>query len=268
MQDFLNQIIREAGAIGKEYFARGVTRTIKSLPHDFVTEADVAVNEFLVNVINTKYPTHRIKSEEMEEVNATGDGEYEWVIDPIDGTYCFANGIPYWAVMIAIMKKGEPYLAAVYFPVTEQLFIAEKGHGAFLNGKQIHVSNTDAIDFSHGLVYRCVPGGPYGEYFERFRVAIANISLRTDASMVNFASAASWCYIATGAMDFALANGGLDWDRLPVDLIMREAGAIVTDSDGNPWQRGRQDCVAANPNLHAKVMELFLSYKNIEPGTV
>jgi len=257
MQDFLKHIIREAGEMGKKYFFKGVSYTVKSHPADFLTEADTAISEFLVNAIKEKYPNHHIKSEEMKD-DLNAGSEYEWVIDPIDGTWAFVNGIGTWAVMVAVVKNGEPYIAAVFFPLPDHLFFAEQGKGAFLNDTQIKVDNTKEIHKTRGhFISRFEPAGPYGEQCSRFRKLCARFVQETEVRIMNFGNSASMCYVAKNSFNFAIANAGLDWDRLAVDLICREAGAVVTDSDGNPWKRGRQDIIIANEFLHPQIMELI-----------
>lgn len=257
MDEFLKQIIREAGEIAKTYFFNGVTVKSKSHAIDFVTEADIAVSKFLVQKIHEKYPTHHIKSEELEtDVNAE-NLEYEWVIDPIDGTRNFSFGIPVWAVMITVMKNDVSYLAAVYHPTSNALFFAEKGKGAFLNDKKISVNNSDTLERGYGNMFRCIPFGPYGDFFEKYKRGLAHMALDTNASIVNFGCAGMLCYVAKGNMDFAIGNAGLDWDLLPNFLICEEAGAKITNSSGEPWTRGRQDYVIANPIVHPKVLEIL-----------
>lgn len=257
MDEFLKQIIKEAGDLAKPYFFRGVDVKTKSDIKDFVTEADIAVSKFLVEKIHEQFPDHHIKSEELaEDVNADNN-EYEWVIDPIDGTRNFAIGIPVWAVMIAVMKNGEPYLSAVYHPIPDELFFAEKGRGAFLNNKKITVNSTDSLERGYGNVFRCIPFGPYGDYFEKYKKGAANLALYTSASMMNFGCAGMLSYIAKGSMDFAVGNAGLDWDLLPNFLICEEAGAMITNSQGEPWTRGRQDYVIANTTLHPQVLRVL-----------
>lgn len=159
--------------------------------------------------------------------------------------------------MVAVLRNGERYLASVYFPLSDELFFAERGKGATMNEHKISVSNREVLDRALGNMFRASPGGPYGEHFERYRHALTRIILETNVGMRGFGSSAALCYIANGAMDFAIGNAGLDWDYLPTTLICEEAGAVVTDSDGNPWQRGRQDYIIANPNLHPKILEYF-----------
>ncbi len=256
MQEFLKQIIREAGDMAKPSFFQGVGYKTKADAKDMVTEVDIRVSEFLVQKIHEKYPDHHIKSEELaEDMNA--GAEYEWVIDPIDGTRNFAMGVPIWAVMIAIVKNGETYMSAVYHPLANELFFAEKGQGAFVNDKKIQVNNTDTLERAYGMMFRSSPFGAYGDYFEKYRSAIANFALNSNASMTNFGCAGMLCYVAKGSIDFVLGNAGLDWDLLPNFLICEEAGAVITDSSGNPWKRGRQDYVLANKNIHAEVLSMI-----------
>lgn len=257
MQNFLKTTICAAGQLAKEYFDAGVTHRTKEHLGDLLTEADVAVSKFLVDKIHHQYPDHHIHSEEMANDINPG-AEYEWVIDPIDGTRNFAMGVPFWCVIIAVVKNGETNLAAVYNPIADVLFFAEKGKGAFLNDKKISVNNTDSLDYSFGCFNRANEGGIYGDRVERYVVGAVRLVRETTAWIHNYGSGAlAMCYLARGGIDFAAGNAGLDWDYLAPFLIAEEAGAIVTDSDGNPWMRGRQDYVMANANLHPKVMALF-----------
>jgi myo-inositol-1(or 4)-monophosphatase len=256
MEYALKEIIREAGALAKEYFDRGVVGSPKSNIGDLVTEADTAVSEFIVGRIQKSFPDHTIKSEELDDEINPG-GEYRWVIDPIDGTRNFANRIPFWCTLIAVQKEGETVLGAVYNAINDDLFFAKKGGGAFLNDMQIHVNNTDSLRHAYGVVTRAYETGTYGDYIERYKVAMTRINLETEVWIHNFGTMLGPVNVSTGAIDFCIGNAGLEWDYRAPFLICEEAGAIVTDSDGNPWKAGRQDYVIANPDLHGKVMELF-----------
>ena len=251
MQDFLKKISREAGKLAKEYFDAGVTHRFKAHLGDLVTDADIAVSNFLVSEIQKKYPTHHIHSEEMTDDINPG-AEYEWVIDPIDGTRNFAFGIPMWCVLIALMKDGEPYLAAVYNANADELFFAEIDKGATMNGMPIHVNDTATLEHAFALVTRA-----WNDNREGYMRMVDNVTRHTTCWMYNFGTMLSCCFVASGGADFFAANCGLDHDNLAPALICKEAGAVVTDSEGNPWRRGRSDLVIANPKLHPKVMELF-----------
>ncbi len=260
MQEFLKQTIQEAGAIAKGYFDNGVTHIkTKSTIGDLVTEADVAVSDFIVNKIKEAYPDHTIFSEEVGEKINEGQ-EYEWVIDPIDGTRNFANGIPFWCTIIAVVKNGETWLGAVYNAISGDLFFAEKGKGAFLNDIKILVNNTQSIDQAFGIMAKANKAGTYGDHIERFRVFAVNLTTNTDSWVCNYATMLALCHVSSGGMDFFVSNAGLDWDYLAPVLIAQEAGAVATNGYGEPWTRGRQDIVVANTDLHPKVMQLFETY--------
>ena len=257
MQEFLKNVIKEAGEVALSYFNKvDLKMREKGDERDIVTEADEAVSEFLVTSIHKNYPDHHICSEEMAEDINPG-AEYEWVMDPIDGTWVFANGLPTWGIMIAVLKNGEPYLSAVYFPVYNDLFFAEKNKGAFLNDKKISVNNMDLLDRANGILFRATPGTVYGDYFEKYRSLGAKLILDYNCHSMNFGSAAFLCYVASGVFGYAGGNAGLAWDLIPPFLICSEAGAVITDSDGNPWKRGRQDYIMANPEIHPQIMKLF-----------
>jgi myo-inositol-1(or 4)-monophosphatase len=257
MQDFLKQIIKEGGDLSKEYFDRGVTFKEKTHIADLLTEADIAVNDFLLKKIQETYPDHKITSEEADQIGPE-DAEYEWVIDPIDGTRNFAKGIPSWCVIIAVMRHGEPYLGAVYSPVANELFFAKKDHGASMNGMPIRVCEKKNLDFACGSISSMKKETEvYGRYIEQYKVMQDRLNHETHMWHHHFGNMLGMCYLASGGFDFFIQNAGLDHDYLAPVLIAKEAGATVTNSDGEPWQRGRQDLVAAPPALHKLFMEFF-----------
>lgn len=256
MEDFLRQTIKEAGQLAMKYFGTDLRLKQKSNLADLVTQADLAVSDYIVNQIQQAYSDHHIRCEELADDINPG-AQYEWVIDPIDGTRNFANGIPFWCIIIALIKNGERYMATVYNPISDHLFFAEKGKGAYLNEKRIFVNTVQSMDAAFGVFSRANNMGIYGDFIERYRSANAKLVLQTESWIHNYGCSLQICYLASGGVDFAVGNAGLDWDYLAPFLICEEAGAKLTDSDGNEWKRGRQDYVMANPDLHPKVMELF-----------
>lgn len=252
MQDFLKRTIREAGAIAKKYFDEGVKHSTKVHIGDLLTAGDIAVSDFLVGQISKKFPDHQIHSEEMKEDINPG-AEYEWVIDPIDGTRNFAMGVPMWCQLVAVLKGGEPHLAAIYNPIVDELFFAEKGKGAELNGEKITVNGVDSLDHSFGAMIRSYDT-MHEERYKKFLCAITN---DTTVWMHNYGTMLAAAFVASGGADFFVTNAGWDHDYLAPALLCEEAGAKVTDSDGNPWKRGRRDIVIANTALYPKIMALL-----------
>ena len=258
MKNFLKDTIQQAGDIALKYYNQGFEIKTKSHKNDLLTEADEAVSEFLVKNIKEKYPDHKILSEELPEA-INPKSSQEWVIDPIDGTFNFAKGMHIWAVMIAYLEDGEAKISAVYFPVTDELYFAEKDSGAYLNDERISVSETESLDHSVGTVYYSSGhGSVYGEYIEKYKKAVADMALNSGIKFTNPGSIAGLvCYFAKGSVDFMFNNAGQDWDHLPTLLIAEESGAIITNSHGEEWSRGEQDIVVANPNIHSSLLEFF-----------
>ncbi|HAZ28589.1 MAG TPA: hypothetical protein DCY48_02310 [Candidatus Magasanikbacteria bacterium] len=257
MQEFIETLLKEAGDMAKAYFYKGVTHKTKSNLADLLTEADLAVSDFLVRKIHEAYPDDHIHSEEMEKDINPGSFR-EWVIDPIDGTLNFAKGIPSWCHLLAVVEDKETLYGAAYHPIAQEFFFGEKNHGATMNRMPIRVSQKDSFDFAigHGARFP-TEDAVYGTHIEQFKEYFRRLNLNTNVWIQHHGSMIGACYVASGGLDFFLQNAGLDHDYLAPALLCEEAGAVVTDSEGNPWKRGRQDIVIANPTLHKKLMALF-----------
>ncbi|KKS53304.1 MAG: Inositol-phosphate phosphatase [Candidatus Magasanikbacteria bacterium GW2011_GWD2_43_18] len=255
MKDFFMQILREAGKIPLQYVEDDFVVKEKTDPFDLLSAADVAVHEFITKQIALRYPDHQITSEEgkIEKEHF----EYEWIIDPIDGTYNFVHGNPLWAVVLCVLRNGEIVYSGVFFPVSNQLYFADDS-GAYLNNKKIHVVDTKEIKHSVASIQAVAPFGPYGIKYEQFLKAKLTYIEKFGKREFSYFSPADYMSVATGMFDFMASNAGLDWDKVPQKHICEKAGAVVTDSDGNPWQRGRQDIIiSATPELPEQVLALF-----------
>src|ERR1700709_107764 len=150
-----------AGSVLKQYYGSEFKISNKEGINNLVTEADHAAEKAIMDIIKHDFPEHDILSEEAGEVYITGrkngtNGEYKWIIDPIDGTVNFANAIPICCVSIALEYRGKMLMGAVYNPILNEFFFAEKGQGATLNGKKISVSNKTEV-----LTGCLVTGFPY-----------------------------------------------------------------------------------------------------------
>lgn len=251
MKEFIEKISREAGKLALGIYTQNFTVSNKTDRLDLLTSADVAVSEFLVEAIHSKFPEHHIHSEEME-VDINPGAEYEWVIDPIDGTWNFANHIPIWGSLIAVIHKGETKYAAAYFPVDDMFYWAEKGQGAFCNGNPIKVSG-------HAELKAAVGSTSASSQFKRGE----EISLLwkklydRKARIRNFACMYTAVLVASGSTEFYITNIGKDHDYPAPVLLALEAGGIVTDTLGNEWQRGMEDIIIASPSIHKQLLELL-----------
>lgn len=249
MDAFIQEKIQEAGVLAKSYTTKDFSIKSKSDRNDLLTDADLAVSEFLVHSIQESYPDHHIYSEELaDDINPGAD--WRWVIDPIDGTYVFAHGIPTWCTLIAVTYRGEPKYAAAYSPVTDLLLFADVDRSVVTkNGVPCQMSHHSDLSTCAG--YTTIVGtNPLAkEMLDAYSRATLDGLRGHDLSGLIWAAE-----VATGGMDFFWTNSGKVHDNLPVSIICKTAGAIVTDFDGNEWQEGREDMLAANPELHRQIM--------------
>lgn len=253
----LSQILRQAAEAGadqlRHYFNNPALKsTVKSGGiNDLVTEADHASDKAIIGVIRSHYPDHFILSEETGNVPANSD--YKWIIDPIDGTINFAQGIPICCVSIGIEKNGEMILGAVYAPFLNEVFFAEKGKGATLNDKPISVSR------QHELLHSClVTGFPYSyidrpngplQVFERF--------IRKGVPVRRLGSAAiDLCWVAAGRFDGFFEHQLNAWDSAAGYLLVQEAGGKVTDFTGADYNPYQPHICATNGHIHSELLEV------------
>ena len=251
MQEFIDKIIIEAGALAMVYYEKGVTSSVKTGHHDLLTEADTVVSNFLVDKIHAEFPDHHIYSEEMA-VDINPGAEYEWVIDPIDGTWSFANHVPVWGSLIAVQERGETKYAAAYFPIDDFFYLAQKGQGAFCNGNRIAVSTHPTLE----LAACSVSVGQTNAASEKLAQLWTKLYEKR-ARFRNYACMYGAVMAASEKLDLFVTNMGKDHDYLTPALIGREAGAMVTNAKGEEWQRGMEDFMIASPAIHFELMKLL-----------
>jgi len=251
LKPILLKAAEAGGGVIREYFNGDFIITNKSGGiNDLVTEADHASEKAIFEVIREAYPEHFILSEEAGSL--TMDSEYKWIIDPIDGTVNFANGIPICCVSIGLEKNGEMLMGAVYNPIMNELFFAERGSGAFLNNKRISVSTkTEVIHgcFVTGFPYTYLdaPNGPL-QVFERF--------IRKGIPVRRLGSAAiDLCWVAAGRFDGFYEHKLNAWDSAAGFLIVEEAGGKVTDFEGNKYSPYQPHILATNGKLHGEMLD-------------
>lgn len=220
---------------------------------DLVTEVDHQSEAFLLGEIQRRFPGHRIVSEEIGLV--PGSQEHQWYVDPLDGTVNYAHGIPIFCVSIAYAQGGTLTLGAVYDPLRDEMFSAERGRGASLNGRRLQVSAVTELEKS-----LLVTGFPYDtwssprnnlEYFSRFA--------RLSQGVRRLGSAAlDLCYVAAGRFEGYWELALSPWDVAAGGLIAAEAGALVTGLNGEAdYLRHPYSLLAAPPTLHARMLEIL-----------
>lgn len=248
-----------AGAAEIQRFFNGEFKiTNKEGVNNPVTEADHASEKAIMQVIRTHFPEHYILSEEAGKI--VQDSNYKWIIDPIDGTINFAHGIPLNCVSIGIEKDGEMLFGAVFNPHLNEFFLAEKGKGATLNDRPIHVSNqSEAIKscLVTGFPYTYInmPNGPL-EIFERF--------IRKGVPVRRLGSAAiDLCWVAAGRFDGFYEHKLEPWDSAAGYLIVEEAGGRVTDFDGNKFSPYQHRIMATNGRIHDELLDVINQRKEL-----
>lgn len=247
MIDFLVAITREAGERVLRESRR--IRGKKAGSGNWVTEADLESERFLIDSIHKTYPTHRIFAEETHsDISHPEQEDYLWVIDPLDGTTNYSYGLPFFAVSVAYVRRGIIQCGAVYDPSRRELFWAEKRKGAYLDNKKIHVGQETSL--SGALVD---VGSPYKkENFEK-TYPLGGKFHQAGSRAVNFGSAALECaYVACGRLSLYYEVGLKPWDVVAGALLIEEAGGKVV-SEGNRFNPFHfERFLAGNPILVKK----------------
>lgn len=241
----------EAGAAVLAHFfnRKDLVISNKEGVNNLVTEADHAAEKAIIAKIREKFPDHYLLTEESGEHVSGSDTK--WIIDPIDGTVNFANGIPICCVSIGVEKAGKMLMGAVYNPIMKEFFFAEKGKGAFLNDQPISVSSKKEVVSSclvtgFPYAYLDAPNGPL-ECFDRF--------IRSGIPVRRLGSAAiDLCWVAAGRFDGFYEHKLNPWDSAAGYLIVEEAGGKVSNFKGDDYSPYQPDILATNGQIHAEML--------------
>ena len=225
-------------------------------PADFVTSADQRTERILFEELTKARPGYGFFGEEggMREGS---DKTHRFIIDPIDGTTNFMHGVPHFAISIALEREGQLQSGVVYNPITDELFVAEKGHGAYLNDKRLRVAARKTLPES--LIATGIPFMARGTDAERERsLAEVKAVVSRTSGIRRFGSAALDCaFVAAGRYDAFWERGLNAWDIAAGVLLVREAGGLVTNLDGTPDPFSNGDILAANEPLHPQLMKII-----------
>ncbi len=258
LQTALMEAVKAGAAEIMRFFNRDFKISKKEGVNNLVTEADHASEAAIIAVIRKYFPDHQLLGEESGESNTAST--YKWIIDPIDGTINFAHGIPLNCVSIAVEKDNEIILGAVYNPHLNELFFAEKGNGATINGQPISVSDESEAIHSclvTGFPYSYInmPNGPL-EIFERF--------IRKGVPVRRLGSAAiDLCWVACGRFDGFYEHKLEAWDSAAGYLIVEEAGGRVTDFEGKKFSPYQHKVLATNGRIHDEMLDLINNRKEL-----
>ena len=256
MVDEIEQVaLRAARAAGRIHLKRlsRITVNRKSNSIDLVTEADRESEAAVIEVIHRSFPTHAILAEESGA--SAHQSDHRWIIDPLDGTTNFAHGFPQFCVSVAYERRGRVQLGVVYDALKKECFVAQRGRGARLNGKPIHVSTTPSLSaalLSTGFPYDRRERRRYYLCFWEELMTRAQGVRRTGAAALDLA------YVAAGRTDGFWEFGLKAWDVAAGALLVEEARGRVTNMDGSPLDLAGANILATNGRLHEELSAVIV----------
>lgn len=225
-------------------------------PRDEITATDLAINTFLIDALKKEYPDHRVRSEEGSGERSEVGGEYEWVLDPIDGTANFARSIPHFATCIGLLKNGVPIVGAVYNPVTDELFSFDVEKGAWYNEREVHTSKVTELGKSQGFFHIGRDKALWDWGLAVQRNFLESLKKVKDPG----ASALDLCFLAAGRAEIICYGMLTTQDVAAAIGIVRAAGGNVYTMEGEPVEirSGSQIVIAtANKTLLAAALPLL-----------
>lgn len=220
--------------------------------NEFVSEVDVAAEAAIVDVIHDHYPDHAILAEER---GTEGEHEYQWIIDPLDGTTNYLHGFPVFSVSIAVALRGELQHGVVYDPLRQEIFTATRGEGAQLDGRRIRVSRQNSL--GHSLVATGFPYRANVQYLDRYLQMLRAVMVDTAGVRRPGSAALDLCYVAAGRVDGFWELGLSKWDIAAGALMIREAGGRISDFQGTDRYLESGHVVAGNPKIYAALSRLL-----------
>jgi myo-inositol-1(or 4)-monophosphatase len=250
LRDNLEMVMLEAGVLGRTTLRGPFKCWTKGRDHSPVSEGDIAVDNFLRERLLALIPDAGWLSEETEDHLIERTRRLTWVVDPIDGTRAYISGRADWSISVALVEKGRPVMAALYAPVSEEMFMAVRGGGAILNGAPLYASDA-------GTVIGARSAGP-----KRYLEGLEKLAPSVLPQAKVHSLALRLTRVAQGTFDVALASGGShDWDLAAADLLVHEAGGVLTDFTGQPLTYNRPHVshnalIAAGPARHAAILAL------------
>jgi myo-inositol-1(or 4)-monophosphatase len=251
-------IVLRAGEIQLAHFNRDVRIDMKGAI-DLVTEADLEVERMCRRVLAERFPSHAILAEELSAEAGHGrPSDHCWVFDPIDGTTNYAHGLPIFCAALGLEIEGQMEIAAVYDPTRRELFTAERGGGAYLNGAPLRVSAAASL-----IEALLVTGFPYSIHEESEEIlGLFGEFVRRARAVRRLGSAAlDMAYVAAGRFDAFWEDSLKPWDVAAASLLVEEAGGVVTGTDGSPFRVRSGHVLASAPALHDAMLETIRVFR-------
>ncbi len=251
LNDFAINLARDAGNFLKEKFNSKHEVHYKG-EINLVTEADKMSEDLIIAAINSSFPDHGILSEESPAQNS--QAMLRWIIDPLDGTTNYAHGYPVFCVSIALENEGVIVLGVIYDPLREDMFVAVRGSGAYLNGKKLKVSPTATL--SRSLL---ATGFPYDIRMSKDNNLNYFNLMAVEAQAIRRAGAAALdiAYLAAGRFDGFWELKLMPWDVAAGCLMVEESGGVISDMSGGQWDISSPNVLVSNGLIHEQMISVF-----------
>lgn len=244
---------RRAGDMALRYADRIEQLTVRSKsPNEIVTEVDQAAERIIIEHIRTGYPDHAFLGEES---GASGSGEYEWIIDPIDGTTNYVHRFPVFCVSLALRRRGELQLGVIYDPLRQEMFTTMRGAGARMNERRIRVSRQETLAGS--LIGTGFPYRRNLEWVDIYMRMLRQIMRRTSGVRRPGAAALDLAYVAAGRLDGFWEFGLKPWDIAAGALLIEEAGGWISGLEPDTDCMDTGHVLAGAPKVYAELRKLF-----------
>ena len=240
---------RAAGIITRAALDIDVLTVQHKQHNDFVTEVDRAAEAAIIETLLDAYPSHAILAEES---GRQGDSEYQWIIDPLDGTTNFLHSFPQYCISIALIHKGQLDQAVIYDPNRNDLFVASRGKGAYLNDRRLRVSKR--LKLGDALIGT---GFPYRDFthLDTYMAMLRDVLQKTSGVRRPGSAALDLAYVAAGYLDGFWEIGLSKWDIAAGCLLIKEAGGLVGDFDGDDNYINSGNIIAGNPKIFAQLLQ-------------
>lgn len=220
--------------------------------NDFVTDIDQKAEAVILDILKKTYPDHKILAEESGL--SEGSEENLWIIDPLDGTKNFIHGLPHFAISIAYMEQGKIQVGVIYDPIRDELFSAIRGKGATLNNTRIRVSQTSKLNkalIGTGFPFRNL------DQFENYFKSLKNIFPNISGLRRNGSAALDLAYVAAGRLDGFWELSLKKWDIAAGILLVKEAGGLLSDTNGTENYFENGNIIAANPKIFKSMLQIL-----------
>lgn len=250
---FIENILKDSAEVALESFGKITSFAQKDDPNQIVTEVDLTIEKKIISEIEKNFPDHSIIAEESGYLNK--NSEYTWIIDPLDGTSNYAAGIPWFGIMIALLKNWEAVVSGIRLPITQEMYVAQKGNGAWKNGTKLIVQEKELKD---SLVSFCAD--KVSSTDEQNKIANLYKKIFSKARNIRATNSADdYVYAAEGALGGAVNLNNKIWDVAPIIQIVKEAGGIITDL------KGAEIDLRVNENTYTKSYQVVIGNKSTHP---